>query len=346
VRIVEEMNRENNITYIRGITALIVLLGHVLVLFNGTAPLNWGGYRTENSIITFVRNFIYTYHMPLFMSVSGYLFYFEIEKNSDLLCFIWKKFKRLIIPFVIMLYCYYKPMSYLAGTSQFIEQGSWQRNVIEYLKINTTGALWYLYVLFAIFVFNKLISFIWRRHSTIFIALVLFVAASYFAQIHYSGGTIHHLLMYNFYFYLGAWIRYYYDSVVNRNKILLMVVFLISAATVSIGAIDIKYLRYLLVMIAAISAILAAYAFTDKYRCSVPSKPIAVLDDYSYGIYLFHTPIIELIAAHMHHSQALLIILVMFFAGLILSMLLTRLIRAAHLNFILGEPVKKRRVTT
>ena len=263
------------------------------------------------------------------------------EKNSKLLQFVWKKFKRLIIPFAIMLYCYYKPMSYLTGTSHFVEQGSLSGNVNEYLKVNTTGALWYLYVLFAIFVFNKLICFIWKRNSTIIAALILFAVVSYYAQVHYSGGTVHHLLMYNFYFYLGTCIHYYYNSVIKRNKIFLMGVFLISAVTVSAGMIDSKYFRCILVMIAAISAIHVTYAVTDKYRCSAPSKSIEVLDDYSYGIYLFHTPIIELIATHMRGAQALLIILATFFAGLILSMILTKLIRTVHLNFILGETVRK-----
>ena len=50
--------------------------------------------------------------MPLFMSVSGYLFYFELGKNSNFITFAVKKFFRLIVPFIIMLYGYYRPADY------------------------------------------------------------------------------------------------------------------------------------------------------------------------------------------------------------------------------------------
>lgn len=97
--------------------------------------------------------------MPLFMSVSGYLFYFELGKNSNFITFAVKKFFRLIVPFIIMLYGYYRPADYLIGNETFVIHESAIANIYEYLKISTTGALWYLYILFGIFIFNKLLSF-------------------------------------------------------------------------------------------------------------------------------------------------------------------------------------------
>ena len=48
---------------------------------------------------------------------------------------------------------------YLIGNETFVIHESAIANIYEYLKISTTGALWYLYILFGIFIFNKLLSF-------------------------------------------------------------------------------------------------------------------------------------------------------------------------------------------
>ena len=63
--------------FIRGIAIILVLLGHCIQYGSGEKYLN-----TEMFFGNLMFKFIYSFHMPLFMLVSGYLFYFTINKNS------------------------------------------------------------------------------------------------------------------------------------------------------------------------------------------------------------------------------------------------------------------------
>lgn len=82
-------NRNYFIDYAKGILALLVVLGHVITL-----RYTYGDY--WNSYSTWV---IYSFHMPLFIAISGYL----TGKEIDILNykqFIKKKAQRLLYPWL------------------------------------------------------------------------------------------------------------------------------------------------------------------------------------------------------------------------------------------------------
>ena len=56
--------RKKYIDIAKGIGILLVLIGHI----------DWGNYILTNTI--------YSFHMPLFMMVSGYLFHFTVNKYT------------------------------------------------------------------------------------------------------------------------------------------------------------------------------------------------------------------------------------------------------------------------
>lgn len=66
--------RNEFIDIIKGFAIILVIIGHCI-------QYNYG-----NNIIGFFNNsvvkFIYSFHMPLLMLVSGYLFYFSFKKHS------------------------------------------------------------------------------------------------------------------------------------------------------------------------------------------------------------------------------------------------------------------------
>lgn len=82
-------NRIYFLDYVKGILALLVVLGHVITL-----KYTYGDY--WNSYSTWV---IYSFHMPLFIAISGYL----TGKEIDILNykqFIKKKAQRLLYPWL------------------------------------------------------------------------------------------------------------------------------------------------------------------------------------------------------------------------------------------------------
>lgn len=72
------MNEKNSyIDFIKGIAIFLVVFAHCLQYGNGAEFLNDGLY-WENTIM----KVIYSFHMPLFIAISGYLFYFSCKRHG------------------------------------------------------------------------------------------------------------------------------------------------------------------------------------------------------------------------------------------------------------------------
>lgn len=73
------MEKKKNafIDYVKGIAILLVLVGHCVQYGSGAAFLENGEY--WNNIVMKV---IYSFHMPLFVAVSGYLFWYSVKNHG------------------------------------------------------------------------------------------------------------------------------------------------------------------------------------------------------------------------------------------------------------------------
>ena len=91
-------NKNNNIVVLRFIAIILVTFGHAIVIYDPA----WGFLHSNysSSLLVYIKHIINIIQMPLFFSISGYLFYNTINKQSRLKMII-KKFKRLMIPFFI-----------------------------------------------------------------------------------------------------------------------------------------------------------------------------------------------------------------------------------------------------
>lgn len=72
-----ENKRDIEIDAVKGTTIILVVLGHCIQYGSGNHYLTEQLF-FENSLF----KFIYSFHMPLFMLISGYLFYFSVSKHS------------------------------------------------------------------------------------------------------------------------------------------------------------------------------------------------------------------------------------------------------------------------
>lgn len=86
-----EQSRSNLLDICKGVAILLVVLGHNIQYGSGVDFLNSGAY-----LVHPVFKFIYSFHMPLFTLISGYLCH--IKDNDDIKKFVYRKIRGLFIP--------------------------------------------------------------------------------------------------------------------------------------------------------------------------------------------------------------------------------------------------------
>ena len=152
------MKRINEYDILKVLTIILVVLSHTTYY---KISSNYGGidYQhflvSENSIFLYkvfdkIRLVLYYFHMPLFMALSGALFYTQVQKNKwvSLADLMKNKFKRLMIPFFLFTIFYTLPIKYF---SSYFKDIGIIKAVIGQLFLLGNSHLWYLYALFIIF---------------------------------------------------------------------------------------------------------------------------------------------------------------------------------------------------
>lgn len=88
------MQRNNTLDLYKGLAITLVLVGHAI-----QATCNALGLDCFDDI---VFKTIYTFHMPLFMLISGYLFYFTLQKSQNYIHVFNKRFVNFILPIITL----------------------------------------------------------------------------------------------------------------------------------------------------------------------------------------------------------------------------------------------------
>lgn len=97
------MTADNRITRLRCWAIIVVVFGHSIILYDP----NWGAYASTYTVssLMWIKHIINTFQMPLFLFLSGFCFYYSVEKHQytnrqSIINGIIGKMKRLLIPFV------------------------------------------------------------------------------------------------------------------------------------------------------------------------------------------------------------------------------------------------------
>lgn len=197
--------RYDSIDFLKGIGILFVVWGHT--------PLSCG------------KDFIYSFHMPLFAFVAGLFF-----QSSSFKTFVIKKSKRLLVPFYFWSFFFwvlYATIIYWTSPELmsnhlkrifYIIAGSGQNSVMEYANL----ALWFLPFLFSIsfihYFIDKWIHRKWVDYAfVIIISLLAIVCGRLDIPIPFSIDTA--MALYPF-FYIATRYIVYIDPKIKDIKIL------------------------------------------------------------------------------------------------------------------------------
>ncbi|MDD6628190.1 MAG: acyltransferase [Lachnospiraceae bacterium] len=87
--------RDKYLDILRGTAVILMVLGHCIQYGNGRAFSQPDIFFNNTAF-----QLIYSFHMPLFMLISGYLFIYTVEKYSDIMAFVKNRILRLLLPIV------------------------------------------------------------------------------------------------------------------------------------------------------------------------------------------------------------------------------------------------------
>lgn len=319
---------------------LVVVLGHSMILYQDS----WGIFTpvVKSSQINIIKSYIDIFQMPLFTMISGYLFYNTLErkKYKTIKMLIIDKFKRLIIPFIVVALLYVIPIRL------FVEYDNYNSSIKEALKLfllgQDMGHLWFLLMIFWVFIIFYLVLKLKMSYKcNILICIVMYFISSQLPSIL----QIKRALYYIIYFNIGFLINKYRNSIKLKNShmFLLIMISIISwmVRLVTNGSEKYMILNYLLYLISSSSIVIVIYELFTRIKWDIIiEKPIIrIIDKYNFGIYLFHEPIIYIIYYYFASTimNPYLMIIICYFISITISLIITKVIRVLNLNFILGE---------
>jgi len=157
---IEIMSKERILYFdiLKGTAILLVIWGHSVLSY----PIN---FMSEGSTWHYIRNIIYSFHMPLFFIISGWTYAFS--KNKKVISYrahFFSKIKYIFFPYLVFSLLYI--LAEIVGSyfsiinPEGIQQGGIIFNIINtFLWLETTH-FWFLYVLFCVFIVAPLFDFI------------------------------------------------------------------------------------------------------------------------------------------------------------------------------------------
>ena len=320
--------KNQKIINLRALAILIVVLGHSIILYSS----DWSLYTTTKNCLFFdyLKKIINVIQMPLFFSISGFLMYYSLKHKKEFINFFKDKVKRLIIPFIAFTIFWMIPIRLLINYPGYINKSIYEIIIKNSIFGIDNGHLWFLPVLFLIFIIMYFIGNILIKKNNKWLYIFFFIILLFISILssHITINTyINQTLYYLFWFYIGFIINYINLTNYKINKVLLLIMFLfIIILNIVIDQIIIKYLLTVFVI-----GIL--YLIISDKRI----KLIDIISINSFGIYLFHSPMIYITFTYLSEQSPIIVFIVNFVIFGSLSLLLTMLLRKLHLKIFIGE---------
>lgn len=271
------MNRSVSIDIAKAICIILVVIGH----YNPNAAPEW--YHTLN-------RFIYTFHMPVFMFASGYIYATTRNRTrggENGTAFIYKKFKRLMIPYfttsIIII-----SIKLLTQNGMLVENPVTPLSYIKMFYLPEAGFfLWFIWALWLIFLLIAMIKTKTGRTVLFVISLFITFLPVEYPEIFCINFTVRMLK----YFMLGIFLNDYpYWMEIGRKIPGIIPVCALPAlfilGSITQNTILINTLNYILPFV-GIYTICVLSRWIKQWNYG--TRNLLVISASSYIIYLFHT---------------------------------------------------------
>ena len=276
---INEKQRIEWIDYLKAFACFLVVIGH---LIQSLQKANLDNYI---NISTYINWFIYLFHMPLFMCISGIL-YFKTKKNFSwdyYRKFEFKKVINLLVPYITF-YLLFVGLNVL-----FSKNVNNPKSIEDILNIfnNPMPPYWFLYALLSIFIIIPIIERILNNNNKlIFIIIIILKILSIY--IHTKIYIIDSFMSYAIYFYLGTFInvnikfskiKSYYISIFS------IIIYVIMSIIYYNSEFNYGVCKLIDIIFAIIGILICINIFKEIKVCKV----LDTFKKYTFQIYLTHT---------------------------------------------------------
>lgn len=315
---------------LKGILMILVVLGHAI-------QYSLVGGECESNRLW---NYIYSFHMPAFMAVSGWLSY-RVGGGKNRLSIIYRRFLQLLVPYFAWEIIYRMINGNLTGESLFI--------------ILTHPYFWFLWVLFFIIVTFQFGDWLSEKIKVKQVFVMICLAFLYtiimvVCEIRILGFQF---IAYYFLFYVvGYYIHKYPKLVVHNIGILTLLVFIWAFLAwfwnmhelppfMSILPLPGSMLQYAYRFLTGLVAVYVLLCIAPNIMNMACPKMLVELGQISLGIYVVHLLIIPHITKVLGNSidNVDIVIVTSFIIAFVLSWLIVKLIQKWELTsrFLLGK---------
>ena len=267
------------IDYTKAFACLLVVTGHLLMSLRLI-----DNYST---ITEFIIWFIYLFHMPLFMCMSGMLYHMRthIKSFNDYKKFEFKKIINLLVPYVTF-YSITMILNILFSNNVNTPKG-----INEWLGIfnKPIAPYWFLYALLSIFIIVPILEKLCRNNKKIVMAIFIIfkiISIFYIPNIYF----IKSVMTQGLYFYIGAFINSKLNNS-KKKKYIVLVLLSIAYITFSIifyllnNKISDNYVEFINILFAIIGLLIIIEIFKNIKN----SKILNSFKKYTFQIFLMHT---------------------------------------------------------
>jgi len=274
---------------LKGILILLVIMGHAIAKVIGNDAANNDYWWC----------LIYSFHMPAFIAVSGFLQYRPAATNKKPLHLqIWRRFCQLLIPFFIWSFFFFAIRGRIGSFVDCI------------LLPNTTfWFLWALFFICALFALIEKVSEKWNLKKDLIVGLTCVVCAAVLVvlkDIHILG--IQYILYYFIFYAIGYYIHKFGIAIESTTVCVLMAFAWLLLASfwkpqalpefIPLTGIAATMLRFIYKFVVAFVAVIVL--FSVAHQClngeNKGSKALTWLGTYSLGIYVIHLTFADLVS--------------------------------------------------
>ncbi|MBO5386144.1 acyltransferase [bacterium] len=312
----EKSKRLFHIEILQAFGILCVFLGHALRIYHDGG---WYFHKTQ-TILAFdiIDKFIYSFHMPLFMFLSGFLFYLNKDKIQNAWEYVLKRVKRLLLPFYLAGFLYVLPMiCFINPLDKSI--GFYYTS---FLTLDYTWHLWFLIDLFILTLFFVLYYFKFNKINK-YVVLAVLIGINLLATIGPSS-CLARIPKFAIFFYLGCLFVENKDFIEKTLARYIWVILSIFAVVEIL--LYFAYKNALIDLSGAVLAILFFYLLALKLsqKTNGQNKVVSFLSVNLLSLYIIHEPIMALILKYFkwgNNGNPFVVSGLMFFVSLLCSIL-------------------------